>query len=101
VGKRISQPQLILVNTSWWIIWERRHRRFTESFEAKKKPRHLRGFFYFPAKLLLFLRCGLFLRSLLLCCHFWIHLQFSFLYDYCSPLTGKLSVRNIFKLCHI
>jgi len=24
-----------------------------------------------------------------------------FLYDYCSPLVGKLSVRNIFKLCHM
>src|SRR6185503_20122479 len=23
------------------------------------------------------------------------------LYDYCSPLTGKLLVKNIFKTCHI
>jgi hypothetical protein len=67
----------------------------------KKKPRTLRGFFYGPTdELLLFLRR----RGLLLCWSCFLlcwHDQFTSdplfsLYDYCSPLPGKLFVLKIF-----
>jgi hypothetical protein len=67
---------------------------------SKKKPRHLRGFFILLRSYFFFFAAAFFLGAFFFAA-IWIHLQFSFLYDYCSPLTGKLSVRNIFKLCHI
>ena len=76
--------------------------RNTHFERTKKKPRKAGLFSLVLRKLLLLLRSSLFLRwSFLLCSS---HFQFTSdpcsLYDYCSPLMGKLDVENIFKSCH-
>jgi len=52
-------------------------------------------------RLLLFFRRLLFCWSLFLSRHYQFTSDPYSLYDYCSPLSGKLVVKNIFKSCHI